>query len=130
MIWRDINIQDNTYIIKVKRSINPILMTSNQFQVSQVFGEFTDFEGQEMQDEFMVLEDYGKIRRAYTLDQDIPSSSIQKYTYYYPFQFNRNISEKYTHELPTPATNHLVFKNIYYKNNNNVYFCMEEDGIS
>ncbi len=61
-IWKDMNTQDNNYIINFKCSITSILVTANQFQVSQVFSEFTDSEGQEMQDEFMVLEDYGKIQ--------------------------------------------------------------------
>ncbi len=101
-------------------------MTANQVQVSQGFSEFTHYEDEHIQDEFVILHGYGKIRRAYTPDQYLPPSSVQKYTYYYPYKSNKNASEKYTRELPTNTTNHLIFRNIYYEGNNRVWIYQDD----
>ena len=43
---------------------------------------------------------------------------------------NKNITEEYINELPTHTTNHLIFKNIYFKGNNNTWICQDYDEIS
>ena len=57
-------------------------MTSNQVQVSQIFSEFTQYENEDVQEIYSTLDDYPRVRQAYSPDNDYPPSEVQKYTYH------------------------------------------------
>ena len=57
----DTNTENNDYIINHKCSISPILMTSNQVQVSQFFSELTQYEDEDVQEIYTISDDYRKV---------------------------------------------------------------------
>ena len=59
------------------QNINPILMTSNQVQVSEFFCEFTQYENEDVQEIYTTLDDYRKVWQACSPDNDYPLSEVQ-----------------------------------------------------
>ena len=104
-------------------------MTFNQVQVSQFFSEFTQYENEDVQEIYTALDDQHKVRQVYSPDSYYPPSEVQKSTYHSSYPSNKNITKEYTKELPIHITSHLIFKNIYFKGNNNTWISQDYDEI-
>ena len=119
--WEDATRKCKSYPISFSRTFKSNLSVPSQFQISQVFSEYTKYNILNEHEVPIIIQDFGTVEKVYRLDPYFSSSNIPKYTYLYTRSSYKNTKEKYTTELPSEYTKHYKFFNIYYEGDDDIY---------
>ena len=122
--WQDSTTESGSYTISFLCIFKSNLSVPLQFQISQVFSEYTKYNILNEHEVPVIIQDFGTVQKVYRLDPYYSSSNIPKYTYLYTRSSYKNTKEKYTSELPTSdCTQYYKFFNIYYEEDDDIPRC-------
>ena len=119
--WEDITKKNDEYPISFLHTFNSNLNVPPQFQISQIFSEYTTYNELCSKDEYITVQGIGQIPKIYKIDSYFLNNYIPSYSYHHTKSSNKNMKEKYTIELPTNGTHYQKFSNIYYQENDDIY---------
>ena len=79
--WQDSTAKCESYPISFLRIFKSNLSVPSQFQIPQVFSEYTKYNILNEHEVPVIIQDFGTVQKVYMLDPYYSSSNIPKYTY-------------------------------------------------